>query len=268
MSDLQYDGSLGGFLELVEKACRSGETPRGVRPTGPHRVLQAEGPERSPFFEEFRELSLFAAEGIIHAWLSEEPVEGEILRYAQGVYAAARNAPGPGCRAGPALGQETPWEARLSLEASREAAERTARDRGNPVTLRVLEAAWRVTREIDRLRGFLRFNPDRQGVWIARCGPDHLVLPVLGPHFTRRFGDSPWGIIDERRSLCLFHLTGEPLWLGPLDECPQGTSPEADPWESLWGQYHRAINNESRRNPKLQRQFMPSRYWKYLPEMR
>ena len=36
--------------------------------------------------------------------------------------------------------------------------------------------------------------------------------------------------------------------------------------EDLWRLYHRSINNESRNNPGLQRQFMPSRYRKYLNE--
>jgi probable DNA metabolism protein len=40
-----------------------------------------------------------------------------------------------------------------------------------------------------------------------------------------------------------------------------------DQWEDLWKHYHKTINNESRDNPKLQKQFMPKRYWKYLPEI-
>ncbi|MCL2215341.1 MAG: DUF4130 domain-containing protein, partial [Treponema sp.] len=39
-----------------------------------------------------------------------------------------------------------------------------------------------------------------------------------------------------------------------------------DKWEALWKHYHKTINNESRDNPNLQRQLMPRRYWKYLPE--
>jgi probable DNA metabolism protein len=43
--------------------------------------------------------------------------------------------------------------------------------------------------------------------------------------------------------------------------------PGDTPWEDLWRTYHRAINNPCRKNPGLQRQFMPLRYWKYLSEM-
>jgi hypothetical protein len=39
-----------------------------------------------------------------------------------------------------------------------------------------------------------------------------------------------------------------------------------DSWEDLWRLYHRSVSNESRKNLKLQRQFMPARYQKYLCE--
>jgi probable DNA metabolism protein len=42
----------------------------------------------------------------------------------------------------------------------------------------------------------------------------------------------------------------------------------ADPWEDLWRNYHRSINNEGRKNPGLQRKLMPQRYWPYLSEMK
>jgi probable DNA metabolism protein len=44
-------------------------------------------------------------------------------------------------------------------------------------------------------------------------------------------------------------------------------NPEGGEWEKLWQHYHKTINNESRNNPNLQRQFMPKRYWKYLTEL-
>ena len=45
-----------------------------------------------------------------------------------------------------------------------------------------------------------------------------------------------------------------------------GTSQDGE-WENLWRNYHSTINNPGRSNPDLQKQFMPKRYWKYLPEM-
>jgi probable DNA metabolism protein len=46
------------------------------------------------------------------------------------------------------------------------------------------------------------------------------------------------------------------------------TDPEGDGWEELWRTYHRSITIENRKNPELQKRFMPTRYWKYLTETR
>jgi probable DNA metabolism protein len=137
-----------------------------------------------------------------------------------------------------------------------------------------------VGREIDRLKGLLRFSPGDNGVYTALCSPDHFVLPALAEHFCRRFAGSPWALIDEKRRLVLLRPTGEEACLLPLEEGQArlhspGSSPclaspgravESDPWEHLWKHYFKTINNPARENPCLQRRFMPRRYWKYLPE--
>jgi probable DNA metabolism protein len=38
-------------------------------------------------------------------------------------------------------------------------------------------------------------------------------------------------------------------------------------YQNLWSSFHEAIAIKDRRNPVLQRRCMPSRYWKYLPEI-
>ncbi|MDR2407664.1 MAG: DUF4130 domain-containing protein, partial [Bacteroidales bacterium] len=37
-------------------------------------------------------------------------------------------------------------------------------------------------------------------------------------------------------------------------------------YQELWKTFWRAVAIQERKNPKLQRQFMPKRYWKYLIE--
>jgi hypothetical protein len=196
------------------------------------------------------ELSVNGFDAFVHAWMSGFPIEAEIVRFGRGILAAARQRGGPG--------------------TERPAADKAASDRGDPDTRTVLEAAYKVRHEIERLRGFLRFNPDEYGVYIARCSPDHFALPALCEHFTRRFGDTSWEIIDERRRLCLHRLRGEEpelLELADLPRFPAGPQAAPAEWEKLWRHYHKTINNESRNNPGLQRKFIPKRYWKYLPEL-
>lgn len=217
--------------------------------------------------------SVNAYDHFLYGWMSEFPIDPELIRFAWKVISAARTG-GQG-RPG---GMGSP-EARL-------AADRAATDRGDPAVAAVLSASFKVCREIDRLRGLLRFAPGNRGAYTARCAPDHFVLPGLADHFFRRFGDTPWAIIDEKRSLVLVCPAGEEPRLIPArsPSCfkavfaetagnlagpfkgAMGTS-DADPWTEMWRNYHRAINNETRKNPALQRQFMPERYRKYLNEL-
>jgi len=201
------------------------------------------------------ELSANALEAIVHAWMSELPVTAETIRFGQKILAAA-NAAGE-------LEAGQQWAA----DAQRRAADTAATDRGDADARPVLEAAYKVWHEIHRLMGLLRFCPDESGAYIARCEPDHLVLPALGPHFRERFGQTPWAIIDEKRRFGVscsgtsldFFITGKTP--APLENQPNSE------WENLWRHYHKTINNESRNNPHLQRRFMPQRYWKYLTEL-
>jgi probable DNA metabolism protein len=205
-----------------------------------------------PAAQQLWELCAGAYESFIHGWMSELPIEAELVRFAWKVLDAGRNVPG---------GVLSP--------AARNAAETAAADLGDPDVQAVSAAAYKVWKELDRLRGLLRFSPGPGGVHIARCAPDHFVLPGFAGHFTVRFGEAPWAIIDERRGLALVRYPGSDARLVPPEKTPHSDAAQGrdkDPWEDLWRSYHKVIANESRANPRLQNQFMPRRYWKYLPE--
>jgi probable DNA metabolism protein len=217
---------------------------------------------------ELYELSVSAYNAAVLAALSELPLGASIPRFCRKALSAAAVAE----RAGGAFAGK---EARL-------AAERVLSDRDDDDVRAVLEAAAKVTREIDRLRGLLRFRPDKAGIYVARCAPDHFVLPALAGHFELRFGGTPWAIIDEKRRLTLARFPGGETRLagGTVADPPVFTENTVssdgavsaekaawDSWEELWRTYHRSVNNEARKNPKLQRQFMPERYLKYLTEI-
>jgi probable DNA metabolism protein len=217
------------------------------------------------------QVSAGAYGALVYTWMSGLPLEAQALRYALKVLAAAREA---ALAAEPAGGASNaaPWYARGE---ARQGAERAAWNRGDDDCGAVLAAAYKVAHEIERLMGVLRFQPDARGRYVARCAPDHLVLPALAPHFTRRFGDTPWVVIDERRGLALAREGGAgPLLIAageipgpqggpePRDRDPQGL----DPWEKLWQSYHRTIAIENRKNLSLQRRFVPLRYRGYMSE--
>ena len=131
-----------------------------------------------------------------------------------------------------------------------------------------LKADVTVSREIHIIKGLLRFSPDMDGVYIARCAPCHFILPALAEHFTQRFGEAPWVIIDERRNICLCREKGGETRLIDLPaSLVSGDKDRKDAWQELWCLYHKSINNEARSNPRLQQQLIPKRYHKYLCEM-
>ena len=152
--------------------------------------------------------------------------------------------------------------------ALRAAAENAAFDRGDALVREILDASHQVGHEIHRLFGLLRFNPNKDGIWLTRCAPDHYILPVLSQYFLLRFCDDPWAIIDEKRGMALVRLKDEDPCFGSLSSFPflSECKEEQDEWEDLWRSYHQIVNIENRKNPLLQRQLMPARYWKYLPE--
>lgn len=156
---------------------------------------------------------------------------------------------------------------KVSAAKDRAAAAHAAFDRSDPDTAAVLDAARRVWVEIHRVTGFLRFAPAEDGVYTALCAPDYYILPALAEHFTLRFGEMPWAIIDEKRGLCLYRKSGGKARIEALAAGTDAKSGAKDPWEDLWRLYHRSINNESRKNPRLQRQFLPERHRKYMIEL-
>ena len=218
-------------------------------------IVSALSPQARRLFK----ISRNAFDDITHAWMSELPIAAAIVRFGRKILAVAADS---GNR--------------------QQAAEIAATDRSDPDVRTVHAAAFKSLREFDRLRGLLRFCPDEDGTYIACCEPDHFVLPALGPHFRERFGETPWTIVDNKRRICLHCELGQPPRLyaigeGPVfsDKLPEpsaeaqsrGSHPDGE-WGNLWRHYHKIINNESRNNPNLQRQFMPIRYWKYLNELK
>jgi probable DNA metabolism protein len=209
-------------------------------------------PERRLF-----DLSEGAFDIFIHAWLSELPVEAEMLSYCRWIIATGE-------------------KAGLEINVKRQAAETAANDRSRTDMQTILAASYKVYREIHRMQGLLRFSPDKNGLYIARCEPDHFIIPALSEYLKSRFGGTPWIVIDEKRKISLSSpatldniqgiktqiqfITGKTFQDSITGEKTN------DQWEELWRHYHKTINNESRNNPDLQRQFMPKRYWKYLPE--
>ncbi len=129
------------------------------------------------------------------------------------------------------------------------------------------KVAW----ETDRMLGILRFSvvesPDRREILYAPIAPRCDLIQILMPHFLNRFRADPFIIHDVGREKAAFASEGEWVMRSlPRDFSPQYTRDEQQ-YRALWQNYFRTAAIDQRRNPRLQKQFIPTRYWQYLTEM-
>ena len=129
----------------------------------------------------------------------------------------------------------------------------------------------KVSWEADRILGILRFSviegPDGKDVLYAAIHPNCDLIQSIMPHFLNRFRQDPFIIHDVGREKAAF--AQDDTWVMrplPRDFSPQYTVDE-EQYRELWRNYFRTAAIDQRRNPKLQKQFIPTRYWQYLTEM-
>ncbi|MBN1141619.1 MAG: TIGR03915 family putative DNA repair protein [Deltaproteobacteria bacterium] len=137
----------------------------------------------------------------------------------------------------------------------------------HPVVAEAVAVAGRVAGEVHRFKGLLRFRQLADGSLYAPFEPDHNIAAALAPHFARRLRGERWLIHDCRRGLGIFWDGRE---LVPAAVAGGIADPELsegeDFFQACWRSYHHHISVAERRNPNLQRHFMPKRYWRYLTE--
>jgi probable DNA metabolism protein len=277
---VEYNGSLESLFEILEEVCNGGILPSHIERSSKERLSEKSSSQVDLFDDcktinrrtknsindnlsgiakELYEVSAAGYSNFVSAWMSEFPIEAEIIRFGFSLISAARKT------------DKHNHAGTVSFQA-REAAEIARNNRMDSAVNIVRNASFKVSREVHRLSGLLRFSLGSTKVPAAFCSPDHFVLPLLAEHFTLRFGGSPWAIVDEKRRLALIKHIDHDVELesyNPEHPWFAGVhNGKSDEWESLWLSYFKAINNESRTNPKVQLQFMPKRYWKYLPEMK
>ena len=123
----------------------------------------------------------------------------------------------------------------------------------------------RVTYEIHRFHGFLRFMESASGALYGPFSPDNDICDLLAPHFRARLQKYPFVIHDvKRKKACVFD--GENTFVAPLTAAEVVLSADEDAWRKLWRTYYKSVNIPSRERLKQMRGYMPVRYWKHLTE--
>lgn len=115
------------------------------------------------------------------------------------------------------------------------------------------------------LKGFIRFS-ECNGVLVAQIGPKNFVLPLLAAHFSGRYPEERFIIIDQTHHMALAY---QPHHFAILPaaavELPAPDAQEAA-FRKLWQIFYDTIEIKERHNPKCRMNLMPKRYWRYMTE--
>lgn len=129
--------------------------------------------------------------------------------------------------------------------------------------VKVNALAKKVSSEVHRMMGFIRFQEIKPQLYYAPFESDHNILGFLVPHFKRRFFSQNWILHDVKRRKAAFFFDKKLSFLA-LEEVKTSF---IDEFENLWKQYTHDIAIKEKNNLKLQKKCLPLRYWKYLTEM-
>jgi DNA polymerase len=138
------------------------------------------------------------------------------------------------------------------------------RDPTDPRMHRLEAMAKEVSRDIHKMRAFLRFREICEGAerrFVAWFEPDHHIVRANATFFLDRFASMRWSILTPGISL---HWDGATLTEGP--GATRGDAPSGDPIEEAWRTYYGAIFNPARVKIGAMLNEMPRKYWKNMPE--
>ncbi|NCC02024.1 MAG: DNA metabolism protein [Clostridia bacterium] len=141
----------------------------------------------------------------------------------------------------------------------------------NPIVNRMMWLEREVSRETQRLYGFVRFKELSQGIMFSKLAPKHHQLPLLAEHFADRFPMENWMIYDENRHEVCVHEVGKGWFMTSSvtadDSVIRQVSESEKQFEEWWKSFYETIGIKERENPRCRMNMMPKMYWKNMPEM-
>ena len=144
-------------------------------------------------------------------------------------------------------------------------------DLADPNVNRVYMAGQRSAREIDHLRGFLRFEErgTEEKILYTQFAPEGNVISFLAPHFADRLPCENFILHDVKRGLFVVHPKEHPWYVLAdrgerlhLPEC----SPEEEAYRKLFQTFCHCVAIKQRQNSGLQLQMLPLRYREFMVE--
>ena len=137
----------------------------------------------------------------------------------------------------------------------------------DPNVFRVSTLAQNVSRETDKMQGFMRFSIMESGAQYCRFSPQNNLLPLVLNHFAARFGSIPLVIHDTGRGLLGIYDTKDKYIVSAEGFVPPDKSANEKDFEEMWKLFYDTIGIKERKNPKLMKQLMPARYFRHYWEL-
>ncbi len=137
----------------------------------------------------------------------------------------------------------------------------------------------RIHKEVHRYNGLLRFYRMENLILYAPFAPEFNIIGYSARHFRQRISSEKWILHDLLRDSALFWdcKTLQQIeieqdfyqYVRRYGKPPkEKTAKDEKKYQQLWQSFHHSINNKQRENRKLQKKYIPQRYWKYLVEKR
>lgn len=121
----------------------------------------------------------------------------------------------------------------------------------------------KVWHELHRFYGFVRFREITGGILFASIQPENNILELMEPHFSDRFPNENWMIYDEAREKVMVHEKGKGCTIyiqAVLSQEQKEILTETDGYEELWKSFCTHITIPEKKNPDLQKQFVPLKF--------
>ena len=133
---------------------------------------------------------------------------------------------------------------------------------------RLMELSRGAGKELQHLKGFLRFEELESGLLSSIIRPKNAILPLLAVHFADRLPMENFVIYDEGRQQYALHPAGKEWFLmqGEEQDIQQGLSAGEEYYRELFREFCHSISIDERRNLKLQRNMLPLRFRPYMTE--
>lgn len=141
-------------------------------------------------------------------------------------------------------------------------------DLSHPVVYTIEQYQKRIFSTIHKMYAFTRFEMLEDGLLYAKIVPPRNVLPLLGKHFVKRLGAERFIIHDISRGwIVVYNGIGLEMH-AVLDASEPVLHDREQEFQNLWKTFFNTVSIESRKNYKVQRNFVPLLYRGLMTEFK